>query len=148
MASVALNFGNVTTVDYSVPVSGPYQVESIDPSVGVVDALAVSAGAPIDNATLVVGGAGAPPVRLITNRGGAISLVLPPGEYNFSMTYGGSTVTQTVQVSSGQTTDVTLTAAVAKFPTLAVALAGVLAAGAVADLLVWRAYLARRKALR
>ena len=147
-ASVALNFENVTTVSFPVSVSGPRQVESIQPSVGTVDALAVSAGVPISNATVTVQRVGAQPAHLKTGKGGAISLVLPPGEYNFTMTYDGSTVSQVVQVSSGQTTDVTLSPAAAKFPLLTVALGAILAAGAVADVLVWRAYLLRRRALR
>ncbi len=148
LASVALDFENVTTVAFPVSVSGPYQTESIQPSLGTVDAFAVSAGTPIGNATLTVDKAGSQPAHLKTGRGGALTLVLPPGEYNFSMSVGGTTVSKVVQVYPGQTAEVTLTPAAAKFPALSLALAVILAAGVAADIVVWRAYLLRRKALR
>jgi hypothetical protein len=143
-----MDFENVTTVAFPVSVSGPYQTESIQPSLGTVDAFAVSAGTPIGNATLTVDKAGSQPAHLKTGRGGALTLVLPPGEYNFSMSVGGTTVSKVVQVYPGQTAEVTLTPAAAKFPALSLALAVILAAGVAADIVVWRAYLLRRKALR
>ena len=148
LASVALNFENVTTVTFPVTILGPYRTESIQPSVGTVDASAVDAGAPVGNATLLVESVGSQPARLKSGEGGSVSVALPPGEYNFSMRFGGVTVSQLVQAYSGEATQVTLNAATPRFPVLLVALGAVLALGVAIDVVVWRAYILRRRALR
>lgn len=145
---VRLSFENVTTETFHVDIPEAFWIGSLQVPFGEVNVSAVSGGSSASNATVLVAPAGSPPAALRTDANGTASIVLPPGEYNFTLSLAGRSVSEVVQVEQGTTADARLDLGSGSPPVLLYLLAVVLVVGVGLDAVVWRAYLRRRAAFR
>jgi hypothetical protein len=142
--SIMISFENITSETFQAQFASPFEATTLQIPTGAINVTALASGVRLANATVSVGAIGPTTGSVRTNGSGSASIVLPPGSYNLTLSNSGSVVTQTVQLSQGQTVSVALDSASPGFPVLAAALALVLVASVGVNLLIWRAY-ARRK---
>lgn len=145
--SLQVDFGGITRQTYSVTIPAPFSTQILSLQVGTLSVQANSGGKTAANATIMVSPYGGEGSSFGGGPLGAGSFTLPPGEYNVTAVYEGRTASTTTQVGAGGTATVSLDLAPQSSLYAVIALAAVLAAGAGANLFVWREYLERRKTL-
>jgi hypothetical protein len=142
--SVVVSFENITSETFQAGFAAPFETTALQIPTATINVTTFVSGVRLANATVSVGAVGSSSGSVRTNSSASASIILPPGSYNLTLSNGGSVVSQTVQLSQGQTVPVALDIAPPGPPVLAAALALVLVASVGANLLVWRTY-ARRK---
>ena len=98
------------------------------------------------NATFYLSAPGTTAVAVKPSSLGTLTIQLPPGTYTVFASYQGASTSEPVDVAVGQTSSATLELNPPPFPTLLYLLVGVALAAAVANVLLWRQYLLRRRA--
>ena len=143
--SIRLSFGGVVSEVVNATIPAPYWPETIPIKVGTLQASALYQGKAEANATFSLSAPGSGPVMVKPNSLGALTVELPPGDYTVTASYQGSSTSQPVSVALGQTSSATLELNPPPFPTLLYVLVGVAVATVVANILIWRQYLLRRR---
>jgi len=143
--SFNLSFGGVINETFNVAIGATYFSKSISVDAGSLSVSATQGGVAFRNATITVAAPDSPPVAIKQSTSGSISLLLPPDNYTVSATYSGTTVTKSVTLTPGHVSTLTLELGKTAVPTTLYLLAGVGVAGVIANVLVWRQYLVRRK---
>lgn len=146
--SVNVTFDGVTSESFNISVSQPYSSVQLPIPTGGIAIHTSSSGAPLANVTVDISLPGSNPAQFKTNNQGNLAITLPPGAYDVTSSYAGYSVSQTIQVISGEVTDVTLELRPPAYPVVLIILGTVLVAGVGLNFLVWRAYANRRRAFR
>jgi len=144
--SIEVSFGGVVTEVVKTTIPTSYWPETLSIKAGTLQASVVYQGKAVANATYSLSTTGATPVAVKSNSLGTLSVQLPPGNYTVSASYQGTSTSEAVGVGVGQTTSATLELNPPPFPTLLYLLVGVAVATALANVLIWRQYLLRRRA--
>lgn len=144
--SIGLSFGGVVTEVVKATIPAPYWPVTLSVKAGTLLASAVYEGKAVANATFYLSSPGTGPVEVEPNPLGTLSIELPPGNYNVSASYQGTSTSEPVEVGVGQTSSATLELVPPPFPTLLYLLVGVAFAATAANVLIWRLYLLRRRA--
>jgi len=143
--SIGLSFGGVVSEVVNTTIPAPYWPETLSIRAGTLQASALYQGEAVANATFSLSAPGTVPVIVRPNSLGALSIELPPGDYTVTASYQGASTSQTVSVAVGQTSSATLGLNPPPFPIILYLLVGVAVATAVANILIWRQYLLRRR---
>ena len=144
--SIDVSFGGVVTEIVKTTIPAPYWPETLSIKAGTLQASAVYQGKAVANATFSLSAPGAGAVEVKPNTLGTLAIQLPPGNYTVSASYQGTSASETVDVAVGQTSFATLELNPPPFPTVLYLLIGVAVATALANILIWRQYLLRRRA--
>ena len=144
--SIGLSFDGVVTEMVKATVPVPYWPETISIKAGTLQASVLYQGKAVANATFSLSAPGATAVEVGPNSLGTLSTQLPPGNYIVSASYHGTSTSEPFDVAVGQTSSVTLQLNPPPFPTLLYLLVGVAVATVLANILIWRRYLLRRRA--
>ncbi len=143
--SLQLGFSDIITRALNVSILGPYSSAFLSVPAGTVSASVTMNGVGFANATLSVTGPSGDPVTVAPTGAGSVTLLLPPDNYTLTASYGGKSVSQGFVIAAGKTTTVSLELSPPGFPITLAAVAALGAAGVVANLIIWRRYLDRRK---
>ncbi len=143
--SISLSFSGITTQTLIVPISAPYSSKSLSVPAGALAASVSLNGEPFGNATLSVSAPGGDPAVVAQSGEGSVSILLPPNNYTLTVSYGGNTVTQDFAIQTGLVTAINVELNPPGFPVTLAALAALAAAGAIANIVIWRRYLERRR---
>ncbi|MDG6902548.1 MAG: carboxypeptidase regulatory-like domain-containing protein [Nitrososphaerota archaeon] len=149
--TVGVDFEGIVQQTFSVTVASPNSATTLKVPVGTVHVLTSAQGAPVANASVVatpLAGQGSDLPTFHTSDAGTLTLFLPPGAYNLTASSSGGTSTVSVTVSAGGSVLETIDLGSAAFPYVVYLAAAILAVGAALNLLVWRAYFARKAAYR
>jgi len=144
--SIGLSFGGVVTELVKTTVPAPYLPETLSIKAGTLQASALYQGNAVSNATFSLSAPGTTAVEVKPNSLGTLSIELPPGSYTVSASYHGTSTSEPVDVVVGQTSSATLELNPPPFPILLYLLVGVAIAAILANILVWRQYILRRRA--
>jgi len=143
--SIKLSFSGIAFDTINISILGPYSSKSLTVDAGTLLVSAAEQGKTLLNATIRVGAEGSQPVVVKTNAGSA-SILLPPGTYDVSAAYGGASAGDTVSVTPGQITSISIDLTQQAVPAVLYLLAALGAVGIVVNVLLWRQYLERRRA--
>ena len=143
--SIGLSFGGVVSEVVNTTIPAPYWPATLSIKAGTLQASVLYQGKAVANATFSLSAPGTVPVMVRPSSLGAISIELPPGDYTVSASYQGTSTSQPVSVAVGETTSATLELNPPPFPIILYLLVGVAVATAVANILIWRQYLLRRR---
>ncbi len=144
--TVELSFSGVTEERFNVSVPGPYQAQSVSVRAGTLEASATTQGKPVSNATFTLGVTGSQPATLEPGPLGSFSILLPPGNYALSASYGGVSANALAQVTEGTVSTVNLDLSMPSAPAVLYLLVAVGLAAAAFDVFIWRLYIKRRGA--
>ncbi len=143
--SLELAFSGVITRTLNASISEPFSSTFLSVPAGTVTASVTMNGVGFANATLSVTGPGGDPVTVAPTGTGNVTLLLPPDNYILTASYGGKSVSQGFVITAGKTTTVNLELSPPGFPVTLALAAALGAAGVIANLVIWRRYLERRK---
>ena len=143
--SIGISFSGVETRTLNATIAAPFTSSSLAVQAGSLAASATLKGQAFPNATISVGPIDGNPVAIPSTGNGSISILLPPGMYTVTATYGGNSFSGDVNVVAGQNATVSLELSPSGFPVDLAVLAGVGAAALLANVVVWRRYLERRR---
>ena len=144
--SIRISFSGVVTEVVKTTVPAPYWPETLSIKVGTLQASVLYQGSAVANATYSISSPGTNAIEVKPNSLGALSIELPPGSYTVSASYHGTSTSEPVNVVVGQTSSATLGLNPPPFPILLYLLVGVAIAAVLANILIWRQYLLRRRA--
>lgn len=143
--SLGVSFGGVATQNLTAVVSGPFSSRSFGIQAGSLVILATMNGEAYANATVSVASPGGAPVLIPQSSVGNFTVTLPPNIYTVTASSGGNSMSRDVTVVAGRVVTVSLELTPPGFPITLAALAAVAVAALVANLVVWRRYLERRR---
>jgi len=144
--SIEISFGGVITEVVNTTVPAPYWPQTLSIKAGTLQASALYQGNAAANATFSLSTPGTTAVEVKPNPLGTLSIELPPGDYTVSASYQGTSESESVEVVVGQTSAATLELNPPPFPIILYLLVGVAIAAILANILIWREYLLRRRA--
>ena len=140
-----LSFSGVITESLNVTLGGTYASKTVLVPAGTLVASTASQGNPLRNATITVASPGSAPTLVEQSPPGSVSLLLPPDNYTVSAAYSGISATRALTVTAGHISTVSIDLTQQSPPIFTYALVAAGAAGVVANVLIWRQYLERRK---
>jgi hypothetical protein len=143
--AVRLSFSGVALDTLNVSIPGPYSSKSLAVDAGTLDVSASQSGKTLPNSTMSVATAGSQPVVVKQAPLGGASLLLPPGNYTVSATYGGVSSSRGVVVTPGHISSVSLDLTQQPVPVALYLLIAAGIGGIIANIFLWRQYLERRK---
>jgi len=143
--SIRVSFSGVETRTLNASVAGPYSSSTFAVQAGSLTASTTLNGKSFPNATISVAPEGGNPVIIPSSGNGSISILLPPDNYTVTAAYGGNSISEEADVAAGLNTTISLELNPPGFPVALAALAVVGGVAVVANVVVWRRYLARRK---
>jgi hypothetical protein len=144
--SVRISFSGVETRTLNVTIPSPFYSSSLAVEAGFLSATATLNGEAFPNATISIAPVGGNSVAIHRTGNGSISILLPPNDYTVTATYGGNSFSEDVNVAAGQNTTASLELNHSGFPVAVAVLALVGGIALLANVIVWRRYLWRRKA--
>lgn len=143
--SVALSFSGVASRTLSTSILNSYSSKSLSFQAGTLDGSATLNRAPLANATFSLTATGSAPITIPQGGKGNFSILLPPDNYTLTASYQGNSVSEEFSVSANVVTKISLELSRPSFPALLYVLAIVGVAGMVANVIVWRRYIERRR---
>jgi len=143
--SIRLSFSGIAFDEVNVSIPGAYSSKLLYVNAGTLVVSATQQGEVLPNATLTVGAQGSQAVVVKGCSTGSASILLPPGDYTAYASYGGVSSSEPVTVTPGRISAIRLDLTQQSVPVFLYLLAGLGATGVIANLLLWRGYLERRK---
>jgi len=143
--SLNLSFSGVISRLLNVSVLGSYASKSVSVPVGTLVASTILQGSLFRNATMTVAASGSPSVVIKQNPPGSISLLLLPDNYTVSAAYSGGAVTKSISLTPGHISTVAIDLTPASVPIVTYLLVAAGVVGVIANIIIWRQYLERRK---
>jgi len=143
--SIGISFSGIRTLTLNATIAAPFSSGSLAIQAGSLTASTTLNGEAFPNATISVAPAGGNPVALPNTGNGSVSVLLPPDGYTVTATYGGNSFSQDVNIVAGRNVTVSLELSPPRFPVAIAVLVGVGAVALLANVVVWRRYLDRRK---
>jgi hypothetical protein len=143
--SIRLSFSGIAFEALNMSILAPYTSKSFYVDAGTLVVSATQQGGIITNATLSVGAQGSRLQAVKPSAAGSASILLPPGAYNVSASYGGVSASKLAAVTPGHISSVSLDLTQQSVPVDLYLLAGLGAAGLAANIYLWRLYLQRRR---
>lgn len=148
VVSLQVSFAGVTSRTFNITIDEPYSHIPLRTSVGQLLVQTTVNGTPLANDTIYVSTPGSRPTAFKTGGTGNFALTLPPGQYNVTSTYGGSTVTDILSVQAGSKTNSTLELGSQDLLPILLVFGAILIAAAGLNLLVWQGYRKRKATFR
>ena len=143
--SVRVSFSGVETRTLNATIGGPFSSSSLTVKAGSLAVSTTLKGAAFPNATVSVAPAGGVPVAVPRTGNGSLTILLPPDSYTVTATYGANSFSDDVSVVAGQNTTLNIELSPPGFPVALAALGAIGGAALLANVVVWRRYLDRRK---
>jgi len=143
--SLNLSFSGVISRLLNVSVLGSYGSKSLSVPAGTLVASTTLQGSLFRNATMTVAAPASPPVVIKQTPPGSISLLLPPDNYTVSAAYSGGAASKSTSVTPGHTSTVAIDLTPASVPVVTYLLVAAGVVGVIANVIIWRQYLERRK---
>jgi hypothetical protein len=143
--SIRLSFSGIAFETLNMSILAPYTSKSFHVDAGTLVVSASQQGKVVANATLSVGAMGSQLQAVKASAAGSASILLPPGEYNVSASYGGVSSSRVATVAPGHISSISLDLTQQSVPVDLYLLAGLGGAGLIANVFLWRLYLQRRK---
>jgi hypothetical protein len=144
-AQFEVQYEGMASGSFNLTIGAPYSAYPLNAPDGELVLGTTLNGAPVSNATIDLLGRGNTPVPFQTDGVGNLSLILPPGDYNLTATYGGHSAFEPVEVFANSTSSALLDFGTSAPSPVLILLGAVGVAVGGVNVLVWTGYVRKRR---